>query len=99
MGLAHRHFGVRRILAVRLRCTACGATRVLLPGSFLPRRADATEVVGAALLARAQGQGNWRTACDLDRPASTVRRLLRRVTSARLKRSHKHIHDQLTWDT
>jgi transposase-like protein len=64
----------------RARCRSCGATQVLLPASCLPRRADATEVVGAALLAKAQGQGYRRIARDLHRPASTVRRWLRRAT-------------------
>jgi transposase-like protein len=63
----------------RTRCAACGATQVLLPASCLPRRADATEVVGAALLAKAQGHGYRRIARDLHRPASTVRRWLRRA--------------------
>ena len=63
----------------RARCAACGATQVLLPASCLPRRADATEVVGAALLAKALGHGYRRIARDLHRPASTVRRWLRRA--------------------
>lgn len=63
----------------RARCAACGATQVLLPASCLPRRADATEVVGAALLAKALGHGYRRIARDLRRPASTVRRWLRRA--------------------
>lgn len=61
----------------RARCTGCQATQVLLPASCLPRRADAIEVIGAALLARAQGQGYRTIARDLDRPATTVRRWLR----------------------
>jgi hypothetical protein len=64
----------------RARCSACGATQVLLPSSCLPRRADATEVVGAALLAKANGQGHRSIARDLHRPVSTVRRWLRRAT-------------------
>jgi transposase-like protein len=63
----------------RARCAACDATQVLLPSSCLPRRADATEVVGAALLAKAQGHGYRRIARDLHRPPSTVRRWLRRA--------------------
>jgi Domain of unknown function (DUF6431)/Homeodomain-like domain len=61
----------------RARCTACRATQVLLPGSLVPRRADATEVIGAALLAKAQGRGWRRIATDLHRPPATVRRWLR----------------------
>jgi len=36
----------------RVHCPACTRTRVLLPGTCLPRRADATEVIGAALVAK-----------------------------------------------
>jgi hypothetical protein len=64
----------------RARGRSCGATQVLPPASCLPRRADATEVVGSALLAKAHGQGYRRIARDLHRPASTVRRWLRRAT-------------------
>lgn len=63
----------------RARCSACGATQVILPAACLPRRADATEVVGAALLAKARGNGYRRIARDLQRSVSTVRRWLRRV--------------------
>jgi hypothetical protein len=69
----------------RARCSACGATQVLLPSSCLPRRADATEVVGAALLAKANGQGHRRIARDLRRPVSTVRRWLRRATGEHIE--------------
>lgn len=61
----------------RARCAGCRATQVLLPGSLLPRRADATDVIGAALLAKAQGRGWRRIAAELGRPPSTVRRWLR----------------------
>jgi hypothetical protein len=47
---------------------------VLLPGSVLPRRADATAVIGAALAGRARGRGSAAIAAQLHRPASTVRR-------------------------
>jgi Domain of unknown function (DUF6431)/Homeodomain-like domain len=63
----------------RGRCTSCGSTQVLLPASCQPRRADATEVIGAALVAKAQGRGYRTIARDLDRPPATVRRWLRRV--------------------
>jgi hypothetical protein len=52
---------------------------VLLPSWCQPRLADATEVVGAALAAKAAGRGHRRIAADLDRSASTVRRWLRRA--------------------
>jgi hypothetical protein len=62
----------------RARCTECG-THVLLPGALSPRRADATEVIGHAMAAKAAGSGFRAIAAQLDRPASTVRRWLRRV--------------------
>jgi hypothetical protein len=51
---------------------------VLLPAQFLLRRADAGEVIGAALEAAAAGAGHRRIAGLLGRPASTVRGWLRR---------------------
>jgi hypothetical protein len=50
---------------------------VLLAVSCLLRRADGAEVVGAALLAKATGQGHRRIAARLGRAASTVRGWLR----------------------
>jgi hypothetical protein len=74
----------------RARCAACRATQVLLPGSLLPRRADATEVIGAALLAKAQGRG-WRwIAAELARPPATVRRWLRAVRGPHLAWLRRH---------
>src|SRR5450631_2278476 len=61
----------------RALCACCGRSQVLLPSDLLPRRADATEVVGAALVAKAAGQGHRQIAADLQRPESTVRRWLR----------------------
>jgi transposase-like protein len=61
----------------RVRCQGCGRTQVILPSSCLPRRADATEVIGAALHAKASGHGYRRIAADLGRSPSTVRRWLR----------------------
>ncbi|MDQ7903525.1 DUF6431 domain-containing protein [Phytohabitans sp. ZYX-F-186] len=61
----------------RARCTGCRATQVLLPGTLVPRRADAAQVIGAALVAKARGRGWRRIAADLDRPPATVRRWLR----------------------
>jgi hypothetical protein len=52
---------------------------VLLPACCLLRRADAVTVIGAALLARAGGQGHRVIAAALGRPASTVRGWLRRI--------------------
>ncbi len=62
----------------RSRCRGCGATHVLLPAWCLLRRADAGEVVGAALEAAAAGDGHRKIAGRLGRPASTVRGWLRR---------------------
>jgi hypothetical protein len=61
----------------RALCASCGRTQILLPGDLLPRRADATRVVGAALVAKAAGTGHRRIAADLHRSESTVRRWLR----------------------
>ncbi len=63
----------------RARCVACRGTQLLLPAWCLPRRADAVEVVGAALVAKAAGRGHRRIAADLGRPVSTVRQWLRAV--------------------
>jgi hypothetical protein len=60
----------------RSRCAECGITHVLVPEDTLVRRRDAVEVIGAALVAKAQGAGHrsiakllGRAALDgLDRP-------------------------------
>jgi hypothetical protein len=51
---------------------------VLVPEDILVRRRDAVEVAGAALTAKAGGDGHRRIAADLGRSASTVRGWLRR---------------------
>jgi hypothetical protein len=61
----------------RSRCRGCGATHVLLPAWCLARRADAGEVIGLALEAKATGSGHRVIAGRLGRPASTVRGWLR----------------------
>ena len=61
----------------RSRCRECGATHVLLPAWCLARRADAGEVIGLALEAKAAGAGHRVIAGRLGRPASTVRGWLR----------------------
>lgn len=61
----------------RARCSACRSTHVLLAVSCLLRRADAVEVIGTALMAKAAGEGHRRIALRLGRPASTVRGWLR----------------------
>jgi hypothetical protein len=50
---------------------------VLLAVSCLLRRADAAEVIGAALTAKAAGRGHRPIAAGLGRPVSTVRGWLR----------------------
>jgi hypothetical protein len=44
---------IRLVRPRRARCASCRRTQVLLPASCLPRCGDATEVVGAALVAKA----------------------------------------------
>jgi hypothetical protein len=63
----------------RARCAECGTTQILLPGALSQRRADTTEVIGHALAAKAGGAGFRTIAAQLGRPASTVRRWLRRA--------------------
>lgn len=62
----------------RARCGRCGRSQVLLPVSMLVRRADEVEVIGAALAARAAGQGAGRIARTVGRARSTVRGWLSR---------------------
>jgi hypothetical protein len=69
--------GVRVFRPRRARCSACLATQVLMAVSCLLRRADAVEVIGAALAAKAAGQGHRRIAARLGLPVSTVRGWLR----------------------
>lgn len=69
--------GVGLLRPRRGRCSACLATHVLLAVSCLARRADAVEVIGAALTAKASGQGHRPIAARLGRPVSTVRGWLR----------------------
>jgi hypothetical protein len=61
----------------RARCVACQVTHVLVAVSCLLRRADAAEVIGAALTLKASGQGHRPIAARLGRPVSTVRGWLR----------------------
>jgi hypothetical protein len=62
----------------RSRCAGCGVTHVLLPVVALLRRADLAVVIGAALAAKAVGDGYRRIAAVLGRPVETVRGWLRR---------------------
>jgi hypothetical protein len=56
----------------RGRCRSCGATHVVLPAWYVPRRAYAVEVVGSVLLAGAQGESRRGIAARLGLPAGTV---------------------------
>ena len=67
-----------RLRPRRSRCRSCAGTHVLLAESMLLRRADAVEVVGAALTEAAAGAGHRRVAAGLARAAGTVRGWLRR---------------------
>lgn len=69
--------GIGALRPRRGRCTSCLATHVLLAVSCLLRRADAVDVIGAALTAKASGQGHRPIAAGLGRAASTVRGWLR----------------------
>lgn len=73
--------GAGRLLPRRARCRRCGRTQVLLPVSVLLRRADAVTVIGAALLAKAGGNGHRPIGVLLNVPASTVRGWLRRIVT------------------
>ena len=70
---------VQRLVPRRARCRGCRATHVLLPVFVLLRRADAVEVIGAAIAARAAGAGARTIAAGLARPVETVRGWLRRL--------------------
>lgn len=62
---------------------ACRVTHVLLPASLgVPRRADAIEVIGTALLAKAAGAGHRRIGAALGVPAGTVRGWIRAGTAS-----------------
>lgn len=73
--------GPRVVRPRRSRCSRCRATHVLLPVLLLLRRADTAAVIGAALAARAGGQGHRRIAATLGRAPDTVRGWLRRFAA------------------
>lgn len=73
--------GLVRVRPRRSRCTGCGSTHVLLPAFLLLRRADLAEVIGAALAAKALGEGARPIAAASGRAVSTVRGWLRRFGS------------------
>ena len=63
----------------RARCRCCAVTQVLLPVWCVPRRGYGVEVIGAALLAAAEGAGHRRAAAVVEAPAGTVRGWLRAI--------------------
>lgn len=74
----------QRVRPRRARCSDCRATHVLLPESVLARRADCVAVIGAALVARAEGSGHRRIAVAGGVPDCTVRGWLRRFAALAL---------------
>jgi transposase-like protein len=70
-------------------CTRCRRTHVLVPPAALPRRRDAVETVGAALLKAAAGHGHRVIADQLGLPPSTVRNWRRRF-----QRRAEHLRGQ-----
>jgi hypothetical protein len=74
--------GIAGVLRPRRgRCVSCLVTHVLLPVGVLLRRAYAAEVIGAAVLARAGGEGHRPIASRLGVPPATVRGWLRRLAT------------------
>jgi hypothetical protein len=68
---------VRSLRPRRACCHRCESTHVLLPAWSVPRRRDGAEVIGTALLAKAEGDGHRTIAARLGRPPGTVRGWLR----------------------
>jgi hypothetical protein len=69
--------GTRSVRPRRVCCRRCEQTHVLLPSWAVTRRCDGAEVIGRALLAKANGQGHRTIAAELQRPPGTVRGWLR----------------------
>ncbi|MGC9222153.1 MAG: hypothetical protein ACP5H2_12580 [Solirubrobacteraceae bacterium] len=67
----------RSLLSRRAYCWRCEQTHVLLPAWAVARRRDGTEVIGRALLAKANRHGRRTIAAALQRPPGTVRGRLR----------------------
>ncbi|MGH2931084.1 MAG: DUF6431 domain-containing protein [Solirubrobacteraceae bacterium] len=67
----------RSVRPRRALCGRCEQTHVLLPAWAVPRRRDGAEVIGQALLAKANGHGHRTIAAALGRPPGTVRGWLR----------------------
>ena len=71
-----------RVQPRRARCAACQRSQVLVPAACQPRRADATEVIGTALVRHALGAGYRQIALALDRSPWTTRSWLRAARPA-----------------
>lgn len=69
--------GVRSLRPRRACCSACETTHVVVLAWSVPRRLDGAEVIGHALLAKAQGDGHRTIALRLGRPPAIVRGWLR----------------------
>lgn len=70
-------YGVRSVRPRRACCNACETTHVISPAWSVPRRRNGVEVIGHALLAKAQRDGHRKIAARLERPPATVRGWLR----------------------
>ncbi len=79
----------------RTRCPSCSTTHIVLPAVLQPRHADTTAVIGTVLLHRAKGLGYRRIAAAVNRPASTVRRWLRRLPPTHLERIYRDAMQRL----
>ena len=73
--------GARRLRPRRARCRGCAGTHVLLPDLALLRRRDEVAVIGAAVEAKARGEGHRPIAERLGVPKDTVRGWLRRFVA------------------
>jgi hypothetical protein len=63
----------------RAACAGCAATHSCWPDVLVGGRIDTTEVIGAALVAAAEGAGHRSIAATLGLPPATVRNWLRRA--------------------
>ena len=70
-----------RAPAARGRCIRCGRTHVILPDRALLCRLDRVEVIGAGLMAHAEGASFRTISGALSVPATTVRDWIRRFVA------------------
>ena len=78
----------------RARCADCRVTQFLLPTELTLRRADSTEAIGNALVAKAGGAGYRSIATRFGRPESTVRRWLRGVREPHRQWLYRRVVDR-----